>query len=112
MESTRHPVSLTDPLVYCNGTWIAKSQATVPFMDSGFWYGDGLFETLLVSNGKIFRPYKHLERMRGGMEILKIDFPVPDKEVVRLMEETVERNGLRETLLRLMCTRGTLPGAP
>ena len=112
MESSRQPASPADPLVYCNGTWTAQSQATVPFMDSGFWYGDGLFETILVTNGRIFRPYKHVERMRTGMDVLQIDFPVPDKEVVRLMEEAVERNGLREALIRLMCTRGTLPGAP
>lgn len=112
MEPTNYPLAPEDPIIYCNGAWVRQSEATVPFMDSGFWYGDGLFETLLVANGKIFRSRKHLERMQTGMRILKIEFPVPDDEVVRLMEETVERNGLGETLLRLMCTRGTLSGAP
>ncbi len=81
-------------------------------MDSGFWYGDGLFETLRVANGTIFRPHKHLARMREGMKVLKIDFPVPDDQVVALMEEAVRLNNLRDTLLRLMCTRGTLENAP
>jgi branched-subunit amino acid aminotransferase/4-amino-4-deoxychorismate lyase len=81
-------------------------------MDSGFWYGDGLFETLRVSNGKIFRPHKHLARMREGMTILRIDFPVTDDKVVELMQEMIVRNDLSYSLLRLMCTRGTLTGAP
>ncbi len=112
MQTTRYPLAPENPIIYCHGAWVRQSEATVPFMDSGFWYGDGLFETLLVANSRIFRPRKHLERMHAGMRVLKIDFPVPDDEVVRLMEETVERNGLGETLLRLMCTRGTLSGAP
>ncbi|UCH09672.1 MAG: aminotransferase class IV family protein [Fidelibacterota bacterium] len=81
-------------------------------MDSGFWFGDGLFETLRVVNGNIFRPHKHLARMREGMKILRIEFPVPDNKVIELMQELVARNDLKSTLIRLMCTRGTLEGAP
>ncbi len=103
---------IRDPIVYANGEWVRQSEATVPFMDSGFWYGDGLFETLRVANGSIFRPHKHLARMREGMKVLKIDFPVPDNQVVTLMEEAVRLNNLQDTLLRLMCTRGTLESAP
>ncbi|MEE9161956.1 MAG: aminotransferase class IV, partial [Candidatus Neomarinimicrobiota bacterium] len=103
---------LTDPIVYSNGEWLRQSKATVPFMDSGFWYGDGLFETLRVANGTIFRPHKHLARMHEGMRILRIDFPMPDKEVVAVLESLVRRNRLEDCLLRLMCTRGTLAGAP
>ena len=101
-----------DPIVYCNGNWMRQSVATVAFMDSGFWYGDGLFETLRVANGVIFRPHKHLARMQEGMQVLKIEFPMPAGEVVAMMESLVQRNRLKETLIRLMCTRGTLAGAP
>lgn len=110
--SPQRPPELRDPIVYINGEWVRLSEATVPFMDSGFWYGDGLFETLRVTNGTIFRPYKHLARMLEGMKVLKIDFPVPDDQVVALMKEAVRLNNLRDTLLRLMCTRGTLESTP
>ncbi len=110
--SSQRPPELRDPIVYINGEWVRLNEATVPFMDSGFWYGDGLFETLRVANGNIFRPHKHLARMREGMKVLKIDFPVPDDQVVGLMEEAVRLNDLRDTLLRLMCTRGTLESVP
>ena len=103
---------LKDPIVYTNGDWVRQSQATVPFMDSGFWYGDGLFETLRVANGSIFRPLKHLARMQQGMRILQIEFPMPIEEVVAVMESLVERNQMQDALIRLMVTRGTLAGAP
>ena len=108
----RSTSTIADPVIYINGEWVRRSEAVVPFMDSGFWYGDGLFETLLVANGNIFRPFKHLARMREGMKILRIDFPLPDDRVVELMQELVARNSLQRSLIRLMCTRGTLEGAP
>ena len=58
-----------DPLIYVNGEFIPQSEAKVPFMDSGFWYGDGLFETLLVTNGQLFRPLKHIVRMQEGLRV-------------------------------------------
>ncbi len=112
MTKERHPATLSDPMVYCNGAWVRQSEATVPFMDSGFWYGDGLFETLLAANGRIFRVRKHLERIHSGMRILQIDFPCTDDQVIELLEEALERNSLESALFRLMCTRGTLAGAP
>ncbi len=110
--TTRKPTTPSDPIVYINGAWEHQNKATVPFMDSGFWYGDGLFETLMVNNGNIFRTDKHLARMHEGMKILKIDFPFPDTEVVALLDELIRRNNLDRALLRLMCTRGTVLGAP
>lgn len=110
--SAQKSQQIGNPIVYANGAWVRQSEATVPFMDSGFWYGDGLFETLKVANGFIFRPHKHLARMREGMKIIGIDFPLPDKEVIALMEELVRRNGQQDTLLRLMCTRGTIEATP
>jgi branched-chain amino acid aminotransferase len=110
--SANRTIKPKDPVIYINGEWVPQSIAKVPFMDSGFWFGDGLFETLRVANGNIFRPNKHISRMREGMKILHIDFPIPDEQVIALMKEMVERNRLENTLLRLMCTRGTLTGAP
>ncbi len=109
---TPHTISPADPIVYSNGVWTAQSQATVPFMDSGFWYGDGLFETILVENETMFRADKHLERMHAGMDTIRIDFPFSDDQVIDLMLELVSRSKMDCGLLRLMCTRGTVPGAP
>ena len=52
---------------YINGKWIDSSNATIPFNDSGFLYGDGLFETMRFDNGKIFYPQKHLKRLEKGI---------------------------------------------
>lgn len=103
---------IADPIVYTNGIWCKQSEATVPFMDSGFWHGDGLFETVRAVNGVIFRPNKHLARMKQGMGVLRIDFPMPEEKIIELLGEIIKRNNTEDATLRLMVTRGTVNGAP
>ena len=63
-------------LVFLNGQFVPEAQALIPVSDRGFLYGDGLFETLRVVNGRPFRLAQHLERMMRGADFLKIRPPV------------------------------------
>ena len=45
------------------------AEAMVPVSDRGFMYGDGLFETTRVVNGRPFRLAQHLERMVRGADV-------------------------------------------
>ncbi len=56
--------------VFLNGQFLSDAEAVVPVNDRGFMYGDGLFETLRVVNGKPFRMAQHLERMTRGADFL------------------------------------------
>ena len=55
-------------VVFLNGRFLPEAEAVVPVNDRGFMYGDGLFETLRVVNGKPFRMAQHLERMTRGAD--------------------------------------------
>ena len=52
--------------VLLNGQFISEEQAVVPVTDRSFLYGDGLFESIPVYNGKPFRWAQHLERLARG----------------------------------------------
>jgi branched-chain amino acid aminotransferase len=58
----------------------------------GLRYGDGLFETMLVREGKIRLGQYHLERLSIGMRLLRLGFPAPfsldilEKQIVDLCE--------------------------
>ena len=53
-------------MVFLNGQFVPEEQAVVSAFDRGFLYGDGLFETMLVSNSKPFRWAQHVERLERG----------------------------------------------
>lgn len=94
---------------FLNGQFVNEGQATVPINDRGLMYGDGLFETMRVYNGKAFRMAQHLERMVRGAEFLKIPLPFTPKQLQHFAEQLVERNHLPDSVLRVTLTRG--PGA-
>lgn len=96
-------------LVFLNGQFVPESEAVVSVHDRGFLYGDGLFETTRVCNGRAFRLAQHLERLVRGAEYLKIRLPFAAKELSRFAKELIERNQMPEAVLRLVLTRGCGP---
>lgn len=74
-----------------------------PILTSGnrsFRYGDGLFETMRMNAGKLLFPEFHAERLRAGMQALKMDGSVLLDEYF-LKQKTAElckRNKLRDNV--------------
>jgi aminodeoxychorismate lyase len=94
-------------VVFLNGQFIPEQEAMVPVTDRGFLYGDSLFETLRVFQGRPFRMAQHLERMSRGAEYLGIPLPHPPKQIQRFAEELVAKNNLPDAVLRVTLTRGS-----
>jgi 4-amino-4-deoxychorismate lyase len=82
-----------------NGT----SQATVSIFDRGLLYGDGLFETLAVINGRAVAWDWHLERLQSGCETLRI--PYPSDSILRSEADRLCHDQQR-AVLKIIVTRG------
>lgn len=92
--------------VFLNGQFVPEAHATVSVLDRSFLYGDGLFETMLVSNGKLFRWTQHLERLERGARFLGIKVPFAAKALAGFATELIQQNKMPEGLLRLTLSRG------
>ena len=55
-------------IYYINGQFVSSKNATIPFSDAGFLYGDGLFETFRFQNNRLFYPEKNLKRLNHGLK--------------------------------------------
>jgi aminodeoxychorismate lyase len=93
-------------IVFLNGQFVPETQALVPVNDRGFLYGDGLFETMRVVNGRPFRMTQHLERMMRSADFLKIKCPFTPKELQRFAGQLIGKNQMPEAILRVTLTRG------
>jgi aminodeoxychorismate lyase len=93
-------------ITFLNGQFVPEAQAVIPVNDRGFMYGDGLFETVRVVNGRPFRLAQHLERMTRGADFLKIKPPFAPKELQQFVEQLIEQNQMPEAILRVTLTRG------
>jgi len=85
---------------------VPEAQAVVSIHDRGFMYGDGLFETMPVVNGRPFRMAQHLERMARGADFLKIKCPFTLEELQGFAGQLIEENQMPEAILRVVLTRG------
>jgi aminodeoxychorismate lyase len=83
-----------------------EAQAVVPIHDRGFMYGDGLFETMRVVNGRPFRLAQHLERLSRGADFLKIRCPFTPEELQGFAGQLIEQNRMPDAILRVTLTRG------
>ncbi len=72
---------------WVNGSFVSGDEPCLGFRERGFLYGDGLFETVRVYQGKPFALKQHLARLREGCQVLKI--PYPREEVEKGLREVV-----------------------
>jgi len=91
--------------IYLQDRFVPKEEAKISVFDHGFLYGDGLFETLRAYNGVIFRLSQHLERLARSAQRLELSLPA-SAQLESILYDTLNRNALRDALLRLTLTRG------
>lgn len=94
-------------VVFLNGQFVPESQALIPVTDRGFLYGDGLFETVRVFNGRPFRFAQHLERLVRGADFLRIKLPFTPKELHQFAAQLIAQNQLPDAILRVTLSRGS-----
>ena len=96
-------------IVYLNGRFIPEERAVISIHDRGFLYGDGLFETVRIYNGRPFLWEDHAARFEHGCKVLQITPPLTVAEIRRVTLELVQRNSLRDALARFTLSRGSGP---
>ena len=95
--------------VWLNGRVLPADAAHIAPTDRGFTLGDGVFETVCVTEGRIRHLDRHLRRLRTGLTTLGLPLALDDAELVDAITRTVQANALGSAAVRLTVSRG--PGA-
>ena len=98
---------MTD-FISLNGQVLPYEEARLAPADGGFLHGAGLFETMRVRNGIIFRLADHLERLRVSAEELTLPLALNESQLHDLITDLLEANDLRDARVRLTVSRGDL----
>jgi branched-chain amino acid aminotransferase len=94
-------------LVYVNGQFVPRAQATVSVFDAGFALGDGVWEGLRLVNGRIISLQAHLDRLYEGARTIAIDIGLSREQLTQAVQDTLARNDMTDGAhVRLMITRG------
>jgi branched-chain amino acid aminotransferase len=93
--------------VWIDGALVARAEAKVSVLDSGFMLGDGVWESFRVHGGCASFLDAHLDRLEEGLAALDIDLGMSREALVAAIAETLSANGFVDDVhVRLMVTRG------
>lgn len=90
--------------IYINGNFYEEHDAKISVKDRAFRFGDGVFETVSIDNGKISHWNLHKTRLEGGLKALKIEFNTErlESDIIK----TAEKNEVKNGSARIAITRG------
>lgn len=91
---------------YVSGRFVPEAEATVSIFDRGFLYGHGIFETMRVYEGKVFRVREHLDRLFASLKHLEIECPLAPEELRTILGVLAERNKVSGGFARLYVSSG------
>jgi branched-chain amino acid aminotransferase len=95
--------------VYVNGKILPARDAVISVFDHGFLYGDGIYETLRVYDGAVFKLDEHLGRLFRSASLIGLSAP-PDAGHLKIaIYETLIANSLRNAYVRVNISRGKGP---
>ncbi len=93
-------------LVYIDGQFLPREQATISVFDHGFLYGDGVFEGIRAYDGRIFKLEEHIARLYESAHHLMLQIPLPEEEMAEVTLETMRKNDLHDAYIRTVVSRG------
>ncbi len=93
--------------VYLNGEYVRKEEARISVDDRGFLLADGVYEVTPAYHGELFKLDRHLERLAGGLEALRIESDVAAlAEVHDRLLELNELTAAPAAMIYIQVTRG------
>ncbi len=97
-------------VVYLNGAYLPKDEATISPEDRGFLFADGIYEVARAYGGTFFALDAHLQRMARGLAALRID-GITASDMAEVCHELLVRNGYvgKDAIVYLQVTRGVAP---
>ena len=98
---------MSDSIVFLNGKIVPLSEAHISPLDRGFLFGDGVYEVIKCTDGKIIFYQEHIERLKNSLAGLAMPFS-DALSLTTPITQLLEKNALTQgdALIYLQITRG------
>ena len=106
-QSTEPDARNVEALVYVNGKFVPRAEATVSVFDAGYVCGDGVWEGVRIVRGRVIALDEHLDRLQEGARAIAMDIGMSRDQLCEVIHSTFAANGIDDGgHARLMVTRG------
>ena len=93
-------------IVYVNGSYVLHRDAAVHVEDRGYQFGDGVYEVVLLINGRMADCEGHLKRLNRSLHKLDMQSPVSEGALRQIMARLMRLNRLKTGIIYIQITRG------
>ena len=94
---------------YYNGRIEPLDTLMIPALDRGFYFGDGVYDFVLVVGGKPFALEDHLDRFERSAAQVKIEMPYTRDELREIILDMSARLDTPDKAIYMQVTRGAAP---
>lgn len=98
----------TPSLIWLNGALLPVEEARISPFEHGLLVGDGVFETLVVLDGRPIGGHEHWQRLERSCQIMGLPV-MPEAEFLGAIAEVARGNGLSQARVRVTLTSGDGP---
>ena len=96
-------------IAYFNGMIGNYDEMTIPFSDRSVFYGDAIYDAVLVLDRKPFALGLHLDRLYRSCAMTDIHFTMPREELTQEIQRLLDVSDMGSIMLYLQVTRGAAP---
>jgi len=92
-------------IVYLNGQYLDRAQASLSVDERGVHFADGVYEVVRYFNGQAFTLNEHLDRLKRSLDGIDLIFDADT--IAGISDELVQRNDLTDARVYWQVTRGS-----
>jgi len=92
---------------FLNGKTVGENDVFLSKIKRGFFYGDGVFETLKAENFRIFRWDDHWERLRKSADVCGLEIGGESGKLRCRIETALKKDGFGRAYIRISAWRRT-----
>lgn len=96
-------------IAYFNGKIGSYEDMTIPFSDRSVFYGDAIYDAVLILDRKAFALDMHLDRLYKSCVMTEIAFDMPRETLKAEIDRLLAETELGSAMLYLQVTRGAAP---
>lgn len=93
-------------LVYLNGEYKPRAEASINALDRGFTFGDGVYEVIPVYNRRVFCGEAHLARLDNSLRSIHMENPLSRAAWAAVFARLIEAVEQPDQSIYLQITRG------
>ena len=93
-------------IAYVNGKYVHHKLASVHIEDRGYQFGDGVYEVVLILNGKLIDLDGHIRRLERSLNEIEIQLSFNLKIFEPIINRLMKMNFLKNGIVYIQVTRG------